>query len=139
MGCFLELWICFERFCFLLLIIWLVIIRWIFDIWRIVIFVGKIYFWMMCICLGNMFVVSLFFEIFFKIFNLIMKFFYNMKYSNIKDEVWWFIKFFFLKFYNVRKMLLICKGWNVKIININNKNNLKKMKLKKNCIKYFLL
>lgn len=91
---------------------------------------------MMCICLGNMFVVSLLFEIFFKIFNLIMKFIYNMNYNIIKDEVWWFIKFFFLilkylKFYNVRRILLICKGWNVKIININNKNNLKKWNLKK--------
>lgn len=59
-----------------------------------------------------------------------------MNHNIIKDEAWWFIKSFLLalkypKFHNVRRMLLTCKGWNVKIININNKNNPKKWNLKK--------
>lgn len=86
---------------------------------------------MMRTCSGNMFAVSLFFETLFKIYNPMTKLFHNMKHSNIKDEARWFIKSFLPKFHNVRKMLLTCKGWNVKIININNKNNPKKMKLKK--------
>lgn len=91
----------------------------------------KTHSWMMRTCSGNMFAVSLFFETLFKIFNPMTKLFHNMKHSNIKDEARWFIKSFLPKFHNVRKMLLTCKGWNVKIININNKNNPKKMKLKK--------
>lgn len=115
------------------------ITRWTPDTWRTVISAGKTHSWMMRTCSGNMFAVSLFFETLFKIFNPMTKLFHNMKHSNIKDEARWFIKSFLPKFHNVRKMLLTCKGWNVKIININNKNNPKKMKLKKNCTKHLLL
>lgn len=116
------------------------ITRWTPDTWRTVISAGKkTHYWMMRTCSGNMFAVSLFFETLFKIFNPITKLFHNMKHSNIKDEARWFIKSFLPQFHNVRKMLLTCKGWNVKIININNKNNPKKMKLKKNCTKHLLL
>lgn len=80
----------------------------------------------------------------FKTFNLITKPIHNMNHNITKDKAWWFIKSFPLtlkypKFHNVRRMLLTCKGWNVKIININNKNNPKKMKLKKVCTKHLLL
>lgn len=98
-------------------------------------------------CSGNMFAVSLFSETLFKTFNLITKLIHNMNHNIIKDEAWWFIKSFPLtskypKFHNVTRMLLTCKGWNVKIININNKNKKnesKKMKLKKVCTKHLLL
>lgn len=67
----------------------------------------------------------------FKTFNPITKLIHNMNHNNIKDMARWFIKSFLLtlnypKFHNVRRMLLTCKGWNVKIINIYNKNNPKK-------------
>lgn len=130
-GCFLELVTCFVRFLFFTtkhLICDYQVNTW--HLKNSNICRKKTHYWMVRTCSGNMFAVSLFSETLFKTFNLITKLIHNMNHNITKDKSFP-LTLKYPKFHNVRRMLLTCKGWNVKIININNKNNPKKWNLKK--------